>query len=92
MNIFILDQDPVKSAQFQCNKHVVKMCLETAQLLCSVFPSGLAPYKRTHYNHPCAKWARDSWCNYMWLISHGHALCNEYEYRYNKIHKCQEII
>lgn len=33
MNIFILHGSPVLSAQLQCNKHVVKMILETAQLL-----------------------------------------------------------
>lgn len=35
MNIFVLDEDPVKAAQAHCDKHVVKMVLETAQLLCS---------------------------------------------------------
>lgn len=33
MNIFVLDNDPVKAAQFHCDKHVVKMILESAQLL-----------------------------------------------------------
>lgn len=33
MNIFILDTDPVKAAQLQCDKHVVKMILESAQML-----------------------------------------------------------
>lgn len=33
MNIFILDKDPVKAAQLQCDKHVVKMILESAQML-----------------------------------------------------------
>ena len=32
MNIFILDRDPVLAAQYQCDKHVVKMVLETAQI------------------------------------------------------------
>lgn len=92
MNIFVLDKDPVIAAQMQCDKHVVKMILETAQLLCSVFPNGEAPYKRTHYNHPCAVWARESWANYYWLYKHGIALCNEYTYRYNKLHKSTDII
>jgi len=34
MNIFILDKDVKKCAQYHCDKHVVKMILETAQLLC----------------------------------------------------------
>tara|TARA_B110000444_G_C18799177_1_gene576502 strand:+ start:14 stop:595 length:582 start_codon:yes stop_codon:yes gene_type:complete len=33
MNIFILDQDPVKAAQLQCDKHVPKMVVESAQML-----------------------------------------------------------
>lgn len=33
MNIFILDLDPEKAAQYHCDKHVVKMILESAQLL-----------------------------------------------------------
>ena len=35
MNIFYLSHDPKKAAQYQYNKHVVKMILETAQLLCT---------------------------------------------------------
>lgn len=33
MNIFMLDRDPIKAAQMQCDKHVVKMILESAQML-----------------------------------------------------------
>ena len=33
MNLFILDKDPVKAAQLQCDKHVVKMIVESAQML-----------------------------------------------------------
>lgn len=33
MNIFYLDSDPVLAAQYHCDKHVVKMILESAQLL-----------------------------------------------------------
>jgi hypothetical protein len=92
MNIFILDTDPVIAAQMQCDKHVVKMILETAQLLCSVFPDGKAPYKKTHINHPCSKWTRESSCNYMWLLDHGNALVNEYTFRYDKVHKSAAVI
>lgn len=35
LNIFILDNDPVKAAQQQCDKHIVKMVLESAQMLSS---------------------------------------------------------
>lgn len=33
MNIFYLDSDPIIAAQMSCDKHVVKMVIETAQLL-----------------------------------------------------------
>lgn len=33
MNIFYLDSDPVVAAAMHCDKHVVKMIVETAQLL-----------------------------------------------------------
>jgi hypothetical protein len=36
MNIFFLDFDTKKCAKYHCDKHVVKMILETAQLLCGV--------------------------------------------------------
>jgi len=90
MNIFVLDTNPILAAQYQCDKHVVKMCLETAQLLCSQFTH--APYKRTHYNHPCSIWTRESKENYIWLYQHGIALCNEYQSRYKKVHKSESVI
>ena len=36
MNIFYIDKDPVVAAQMSCDKHVVKMILESAQMLCTV--------------------------------------------------------
>ena len=92
MNIFVLGDTPEACAIDQCDKHVVKMVLETAQLLCSVFPEGEAPYKRTHYNHPCGVWTRASSANYEWLLEHGDALCAEYTRRYGKRHKSQDVI
>jgi hypothetical protein len=68
------------------------MVLETAQLLCSPFEPDAAPYKRTHYNHPCSIWARSSMGNYLWLLSYGMFLAKEYEKRYNKIHKSLQVI
>jgi len=92
MNIFVLSEDPVEAAQMQCDRHVVKMALETAQLLCSPHEPGAAPYRRTHYNHPSAVWARATYENYEWLVVHGVALCDEYTRRYGKQHKSREII
>ena len=36
MNIFVLDENPIKAAQLQCDKHVVKMIVESAQMLSTV--------------------------------------------------------
>ena len=36
MNIFALHESPEVSAEMACDKHVVKMILESAQLLCTV--------------------------------------------------------
>lgn len=92
MNIFVLSKEPQIAAQCQIDKHVVKMSLESAQLLCSPFRQGVAPYKRTHYNHPCAIWLRTSIENYKWLLDHAFALTDEYNFRYGKHHKSKEVI
>lgn len=92
MNIFVVDTDPAIAAQSLHDKHVVKMVLESAQLLCSQFDPGIAPYKRTHYNHSCSVWARQSLANYNWLLNHAYALCEEYTHRYGKEHKSLAVI
>ena len=92
MNIFVLDENPVVAANYACDKHVVKMILESAQMLCAAHPDGDAPYKRSFYNHPCTKWVRASTENYDWLIKHAMALCAEYTRRYGKVHKTQRVI
>lgn len=89
MNIFILSTNPIEAAQMQMDKHCVKMCLETAQIL-STITGG--PYKPTHQNHPCVLWAKANRTNFNWLVKHGLALCSEYTYRYGKRHKCQDVI
>lgn len=89
MNIFIVDQDPTIAAQSLCDKHVVKMVLETAQIM-STIRGG--PYKPTHANHPCVLWAAASKANYDWLAEHGLELCREYTRRYHREHKSQAVI
>ena len=75
MNIFYLHQDPHEAAKLQYNKHVVKMILESAQMLCTAhhcIMTGDAdvPYKMAHKNHPSTVWARRSANNYEWLYHH----------------------
>ena len=101
MNIFFLDYDVKKCAQYHVDKHVVKMILETAQLLCGVHhvtahdtahDTAHVPYKLSHKNHPCSIWSRKSLSNYLYLCELGLELCNEYTYRYGKRHKSQDVI
>ena len=92
MNIFVVNEDPRKAAKELCDKHVVKMILESAQMLCSAFPDGDAPYKQAYVNHPCTKWAKKTKQNYQWLMEHAAGLCKEYRIRYGKQHKSWEAI
>jgi hypothetical protein len=101
MNIFFLDYDVKKCAQYHVDKHVVKMILETAQLLCGVHhvtahdtahDTAHVPYKLSHKNHPCSIWSRESLSNYLYLCELGLELCEEYTYRYGKRHKSQDVI
>jgi hypothetical protein len=89
MNIFHLDANLEKSAQFHFDTHVVKMILESAQLLSTahhVLGDG-GPYKKTHENHPCAVWVRESKSNYIYLWHLMKFLGEEYQYRFNRTHK-----
>ena len=100
MNIFYLDSDPTIAAQMMCDKHVVKMILESAQMLSTAHRvldgdhradnNGL--YKATHKNHPSAVWARNNSENYQWLWQHMSSLMAEYTFRYNKTHATERLI
>jgi len=97
MNIFVLDKDPMKAAQYHCDKHVVKMILETAQILSTVIWRLMPNFKRelyrpTHKNHPCTLWAGESENNFWWLLLLGYYLSEEFTYRYGGKHKSSEII
>lgn len=95
MNIFVLDLDPKKCAQYHCDKHVVKMLLEHAQMMSTICRlQGLdVGYKSTHANHPCTIWARESMQNYVWLYTMNCYLNDEYKLRYNhtKNHKSFDL-
>ncbi len=94
MNIFVLDSDPVIAGSYHCDKHVLKMIIESAQLLSnSHHQTGkVGPYRLTHKNHPCTKWVMESISNYRWLVKMGKKLAEEYTSRYGKIHKVEEKI
>jgi len=95
MNIFYLHPDPLTAAEMHCDKHCVKMILETAQMLCTAHRSldgdeqadKLGMYKTAHLNHPSTKWVRGSLLQYEWTYHLFKFLCDEYTYRFNKVHK-----
>ena len=99
MNIFYLDRDPVVAAQMMCDKHVVKMILESAQMLSTAhrvldgdnYADRYGLYKMAHKNHPSTKWVRSGGLNYLWLYKHMRGLVQEYTYRYGKIHATERL-
>jgi len=103
MNIFYLDKDPRLAAEFHNDKHVVKMILESAQLLSTAHrvldgTDGVLPderdnvlYKATHKNHPSALWVRRELDHYRWVHDLLYYLIGEYRFRYGKSHACERL-
>lgn len=99
MNIFVTSDCPQACAETLDNRRVIKMILETAQILSTnirhAYEAHNLPvtdavdclYKSTHVNHPCTIWARTSLANHNWCIAHLDSLLAEYTYRYGKTHK-----
>lgn len=104
MNLFLLSWIVKNCAQWHFDRHVIKMILETAQLLstahhmlnkqrASIWVESKLIYRATHINHPIAKWCRSHVNNYHWLVRMGLALCREYSHRYyGRIHKTQAVM
>lgn len=96
MNIFVLDTDIRKCARYHADQHVVKMILESAQMLCTVVNQngGSSPYNTTHSSHPCTLWTGASLTNWEWLYRLALALNDEYKYRYRttRSHKSAEVV
>ena len=101
MNIFAIEGnvetgeiDWVKSAQSQDNLRVVKMILESCQILSTVLnEQGLdAPYRSFNPKHPSCLWAAESAANFMNLALHCEAMITEYGERFGKVHKCAAVL
>lgn len=102
MNIFALHSNPQVAARWHTDKHVVKMIVETAQLLSTAHrildKDMLSPikdamlYKKTHWNHPCAIWVRESVSNYAYAYRLLVELLQEFEYRYRHPHKTKLLL
>ena len=102
MNIFAIERntdgsiDWAKSAQSQDNYRVVKMILESTQMLCTnlnlLHGEQVTRYKNAHANHPSTKWARESSDNFEALVYHTLAMLEEYTERFGKVHKCAGVL
>jgi len=96
LNIFFLHSEPKAAAKDACDRHSIKMILESAQMLSTVLRQhgyeGDDIYGMTHVKHPSTIWASMNRDNFNWLLSHAFALCEEYQYRYGKVHKSKAIL
>ena len=96
MNIFHLHKDPKICAKYHCDKHVVKMILETAQMLSTAYRRNFGNnndlYKTAYPKHPMTIWVGDSGCNFFWALKLLSHLCNQYNKRYKRIHKSNKIL
>lgn len=103
MNIFFLDRDPATAARLHCDKHVVKMILESAQLLSTahrvldgedkILPDEREDvlYRATHVNHPSAVWTRSGIDQYRWVHDLLYFLIYEFRARYKKPHATERL-
>ena len=90
MNIFYIDPSPIKAARMMSQKHVIKMILESGQLLSSAHylrdqRSDL--YRPAFLNHPCTIWTAENSANYTWLYQHFKELATIYYERSGRQHK-----
>ena len=102
MNIFAIEGtstriDWRKSARSLDNYSVVKMILESCQMLCTtlnlLYDDKVTPYRNAHKNHPSTKWVRESSANFQYLVEHTEAMIAEYESRFpGKVHKCKAVL
>jgi len=100
MNIFFIDKCPIKAARQLCDKHVVKMVLETAQMCSTALhewcfedePILKEIYKPAYKNHPMTVWVRENDANMTWAVAHGLEIGREYTRRYGKHHKSTAIM
>lgn len=73
MNNFVYHKDPCYSANQYCDQHQGKLRLEFAQMLSTAIDlvsngTITPPYKKTHANHPSAKWVRATKENFQWSL------------------------
>ncbi len=100
MNVFVCDYNPAVAAKCLADKHVVKMIVESVQILSTaeierrksarnfIDVQSAVLMRPTHAHHPCTIKAVQNDAYYLWLVDHAFALCDEYFRRYTRVHKC----
>ena len=95
MNIFHLHKDPKTCARYHCDKHVVKMILETGQMLSTAYRRHFGNnddlYQTAYPRHPMTVWVGNSGGNFSWTMKLLEHLLEQYTLRYNKIHTTSRI-
>ena len=93
MNRFLIEHHPDAIAKSLCDKHIVKMPLEEAQMLCTAiwhhapeYAEGHELYKPVHQKHPCTLWAMETRANFVYAFNLYTAMLCEYHHRYGKWH------
>lgn len=105
MNIFVLDNNPMKAAAAMDCVRVPKMVVESAQMMASalrrwgatdeqmpIAKTSGKPYRGGYKHHPCTIFAGDTRANFKWLAHHAEALLDEYYHRFGKVHACHNPI
>lgn len=103
MNIFVLALNARIAASLHCDRHVVKMILESTQMLCFamhhlkiVLPevNDITMYKpsKGHMYHPCTLWLLGGKNHFFWLLELALSLCKRYTDIYERTHKCEALL
>lgn len=100
MNIFYLDPDPELAATYHCDKHVVKMIMETVQMMSTAhreldgdaWADQVGLVRATHKNHPSTIWTRSSVDHYDWMRHLLFYLCEEKRKRFITPHSYEKFI
>ncbi len=102
VNFFYLDKNPELCAKYYCDKHVVKIPIEIAQILSKIHHilQTNIDFSKIYANSKVVKeslgpyvWTLSSLENYIWTCQLGINLIHEYKYRFNKdSHKTEEVL
>lgn len=96
MNVFLLDSDIQKAVRYMCDRHIVKMPVESAQMLCTAhqYYGSYHPsfYGISHLHHPWTIWTRRTNSNYQWHFQLFMLMCQEYRRRFHRVHEVDWLL